>query len=209
LPAATEHLSGGENKAAAILAMIALSETVWVVWSAHVNPRKFFHYAGFDQASVSGLLGWMSALLVVIGFVYFSTRLPSVRANLFRPSWLKLLALLVAVASGFCEEIIFRKWLMDLLQHKGYGTTLQLAGSALAFGLAHAVWGLMRGSLRAAVGAMIATGGLGLAFALVYLASHRIVLPCIIAHFLINLLIEPGLVLAAVRGEMSVSSTRV
>jgi uncharacterized protein len=208
LLAATEHLSGGENKAAAILAMIALSETVWVVWSAHFNPRRFFHYAGFDQASVSGLLGWISALLVVVGFVYFSKRLPSVRANLFRPSWLKLLALLVAVASGFCEEIIFRKWLMDLLQHKGYGTTLQLAGSALAFGLAHAVWGLMRGSLRAAVGAMIATGGLGLAFALVYLASHRIVLPCIIAHFLINLLIEPGLVLAAILGEMSVSSTR-
>ena len=206
--AATEHLSGGENKAAAILAMIALSETVWVVWNAHFNPRRFFHYAGFDQASVSGLLGWISALLVVVGFVYFSKRLPSVRANLFRPSWLKLLALLVAVASGFCEEIIFRKWLMDLLQHKGYGTTLQLAGSALAFGLAHAVWGLMRGSLRAAVGAMIATGGLGLAFALVYLASHRIVLPCIIAHFLINLLIEPGLVLAAILGEMSVSSTR-
>jgi membrane protease YdiL (CAAX protease family) len=208
LLAATEHLSGGENKAAAILAMIALSETVWVVWNAHFNPRRFFHYAGFDQASVSGLLGWISALLVVVGFVYFSKRLPSVRANLFRPSWLKLLALLVAVASGFCEEIIFRKWLMDLLQHKGYGTTLQLAGSALAFGLAHAVWGLMRGSLRAAVGAMIATGGLGLAFALVYLASHRIVLPCIIAHFLINLLIEPGLVLAAILGEMSVSSTR-
>jgi len=188
--------------------MIALSEGVWVVWSAHVNPRRFFHYAGFDRAAASGLLGWISALLVVIGFVYFSVRLPSVRANLFRPSWLKLIALLVAIASGFCEEIIFRKWLMDLLQHKGYGPLLQLASSALAFGLAHAIWGVIRGSLRAAVGAMIATGGLGLALALVYLASHRIILPCIIAHFLINLLIEPGLVLAAVRGEMSVSSKR-
>jgi membrane protease YdiL (CAAX protease family) len=132
--------------------------------------------------------------------VHFSSRLPSVRKNLFRQSWLKLLAVLVAVASGFCEEMIFRKGLMDLLQHKGYGFVLQLAGSAAAFGLAHAVWGLMRGSLRAALGAMIATSGLGL-------ASHRIVLPCIIAHFLINLLIEPGLVLAAVRGEMSASST--
>lgn len=188
--------------------MIALSEGVWVVWSAHPNPRRFFHYAGFDQASDSGLLGWILALLVVIAFVHFSRRLPSVHANLFRPSWLKLLAVLVAVASGFCEEMIFRKWLMDLLQHKGYGPVLQVAGSALAFGVAHAVWGLMRGSLRAALGAMIATGGLGFALALVYLASHRIVLPCVIAHFLINLLIEPGLVLAAVRGEMSASPTR-
>jgi membrane protease YdiL (CAAX protease family) len=208
LPSATEHLSGGENKAAAILAGIALSEGVWVVWSAHFNPQRFFHYAGLDQASSSGLLGWISALLVIIGFVYFSRRLPSVRANFFRPSWLKVLAVLVAVASGFCEEMIFRKWLMDLLQHKGYGPALQVAGSALAFGFAHAVWGFMRGSLRAALGAMIATGGLGLALALVYLASHRIVLPCIIAHFLINLLIEPGLVLAAVRGEMSAPSAK-
>jgi membrane protease YdiL (CAAX protease family) len=183
--------------------MIALSESVWVVWSAHLNPRRFLHYAGFHQPSTSGLLGWIAALLVVIGFIHFSRHLQAVRANLFRASWLKLLALLVAVASGLCEEMIFRKWLMDLLQHKGYGPILQVAGSALAFGLVHGVWGLMRGSLRAALGAMIATGGLGFALALVYLISHRIVLPCIVAHFLINLLIEPGLVLAAVRGEMS------
>jgi membrane protease YdiL (CAAX protease family) len=203
LPISAENITGGENKAAAILAAIALSESVWVVWSAHLSPSRFFRYAGLQQASVPGLLGWVLALLVVIGFVYFSRRLPSVRANLFRPSWLKLLALLVAVASGFCEEMIFRKWLMDLLLHRGYGPVLQLAGSALAFGFAHAVWGLMRGSLGAALGAMVATGGLGLALALVYLASHRVVLPCIVAHFLINLFIEPGLVLAAVRGEMS------
>lgn len=157
--------------------MIALSESVWVVWSAHLNPRRFFHYAGVDKASAPGVLGWISALLVIIGFVHFSRRLPSVRDNLFRLSWLKVLAVLVAVASGFCEEMIFRKWLMDLLQHKGYGPILQVAGSALAFGLVHAVWGLMRGSLRAGLGAMIATGGLGLALALVYVASHRIVLP--------------------------------
>jgi uncharacterized protein len=201
-----QNITGGENKAAIILGIIALSEGVWVVWSARLNPPGFFRYAGFDQAAAASVLGWASALLVIIAFVHFSKRLPSVRANLFRPSWLKLLAIMVAVASGLCEEMIFRKWLMDLLQHKGYGSVLQVAGSALAFGFAHSVWGLMRGSLRAALGAMIATGGLGLALALVYLASHRIVLPCVIAHFLINLLIEPGLVLAAVRGEMSAPS---
>ena len=44
---------------------------------------------------------------------------------------------------------------------------------------------------------------LGLMLALVYVASHRILAPCIVAHFITNLLIEPGLVLAAVRGEMA------
>src|ERR1700739_1025120 len=165
LPSSVQNITGGENKAAIILGIIALSEGVWVVWSARLNPPGFFRYAGFDQAAAASVLGWASALLVVIGFVHFSRRLPSVGANLFRPSWLKLLALLVAVASGFCEEMIFRKWFMDLLQHKGYGPVLQLASSAVAFGFVHAVWGLMRCSLRAALGAMIATGGLGLALA--------------------------------------------
>jgi len=37
--------------------------------------------------------------------------------------------------------------------------------------------------------------------AVVYVVSHRIPALCIVSHFLINLFIEPGLVLAAV-GEM-------
>jgi hypothetical protein len=69
---AAQPSAGGEHKAAAILAMIALSESVWVVWSAHFNPPRFLHYAGFDQAAAPALMGWASALLVVIGFVYLS-----------------------------------------------------------------------------------------------------------------------------------------
>jgi hypothetical protein len=40
------------------------------------------------------------------------------------------------------------------------------------------------------------------ALAIVYLVAGRNVAPCVAAHFLINAFIEPGLVLAAVRGEM-------
>ena len=86
-----------------------------------------------------------------------------------------------------------------------WGTVLQVAGSALAFGLrACRSGGLVRGSLRGARGRHATATGWASAWrwALVYLASHRIVLPCIVAHFLINLLIEPGLVLAAVRGRI-------
>jgi membrane protease YdiL (CAAX protease family) len=126
----------------------------------------------------------------------------------FRPAkpdsraWLKLLGFLVAVAAGFCEEVIFRKWLMDLMRNHGFHLAVQITASALLFGLAHGVWGLFRGSIRAAAGAVTATSILGFMLAIVYLLSHRIVAPCVLAHFLINLFIEPGLVLAAVRGEM-------
>ena len=140
-------------------------------------------------------------------FVVESLRLPSVRAHLTRPSWLKLLAVLLAVAAGILEEVVFRKVLMDALFSRGIGGVAQVALSGLAFGAAHGVWGLMGRSVRAALGATIATGVLGAALALVYLAAGRSLAPCIVAHFVINLLIEPGLVLAAVSGEMNGSAT--
>jgi len=90
---------------------------------------------------------------------------------------------------------------MEALARNGSNVTTQVAASALSFGAVHAVWGLMKGSLRASLGAMIATGSLGLLLALAY-ASHRSLAPCVASHFLINLFAEPGLVLAALYGEM-------
>ena len=63
--------------------------------------------------------------------------------------------------------------------------------------------GVFRGSVVAAIGASTATTVLGLALAIVYIVSGRVLAPCVVSHFLINLIIEPGLILAAVRGEMS------
>ena len=92
---------------------------------------------------------------------------------------------------------------MDGLQHAGYAALLQVLASGLAFGLVHGVWGFFRGSIAAGIGATIATGALGAALAVVYLVSDRVLAPCVVAHVVINSLAEPGLVLAAVRGEMS------
>jgi membrane protease YdiL (CAAX protease family) len=98
---------------------------------------------------------------------------------------------------------MFRRWTMNWLMAHGYGAIVQLLGAGLFFGLLHAVWGLMGRSVDVAAGAMLATGCLGLMLGIVYLLSGRSLAPCIVAHFLINLAIEPGLVLAATRGEMS------
>jgi hypothetical protein len=82
------------------------------------------------------------------------------------------------------------------------GIAVQIALSALAFGAVHSIWGLLKGSLRAALAAMAATGVLGLALAIVFASDGRNVWPCVIAHFIVTATIEPGLVLAALRGEM-------
>ncbi|PYS80186.1 MAG: hypothetical protein DMF67_12400 [Acidobacteria bacterium] len=122
---------------------------------------------------------------------------------MFRPTWLKALGLAVALSAGILEELVFRKLLMNYLSAVGVGPLSQIVLSRLAFGMAHGIWGLMGRSIRAALGATVATGILGAALALVFIVSGRSLAPCVVAHFLINALVEPGLVLAATRGEMS------
>jgi membrane protease YdiL (CAAX protease family) len=143
------------------------------------------------------------ATIVAAAFIFSSLRLPSVRANLVRPSFLKLLAILMAIAAGTLEEAIFRRMLMNYLQTEGFGVIAQIALSAVAFGVSHGIWGLFGRSKRAALGATIATTVLGGGLAIAYVVSGRSVASAIAAHVLIDVFIEPGLILAALRGEMS------
>ena len=191
-----------ERLSAWILTGIAALEGLWVVVNFADNPTRFVDYIGFTPARIGTITGWLLAAVITGIFVWQSARLASVRTNLLRPSFLKILALAVAVAAGILEEVVFRKWLMDYLLAQEIGPVLQVLASGLIFGLAHGVWGLMGRSFRAALGAMMVTGVLGIALGLVYIVSGRSLAPCIAAHFLINALIEPGLVLAATRGEI-------
>jgi membrane protease YdiL (CAAX protease family) len=192
------------RKAGWILFGIAALECGWVALNLGLSgPAKFFHYLGFTPFVGGTLAGWCLAAIVTALFVPFAARLPSVRANLVRISWLKILALGVAIGAGILEEVIFRRCVMNYLQDQRHcGIVLQILASGFLFGAAHGIWGIMGGSLRAAIGATVATGLLGIALAIVFVVSGRVLAPCIAAHFLINLLAEPGLVLAAVRGEM-------
>lgn len=194
-------------KAGVILAIITVAEGWWLLVNVNHRLDRFLHYTGFRGRGASPW-GWIAAVVCTALFLIYSTRLPSVRSNSIRLSWLKILALTVAITAAFCEETIFRKLLMDALQNHGFGIMFQLAASGAAFGLAHAVWGLFRGSISAALRVVSVTGVLGLALASVYIVSDRVVAPCIVAHFLMNLFAEPGLVLSAVRGEMSEGPSR-
>ena len=194
-----------ERKAGIALSCIAVAEGYWIFVNAVPDPNRLLRYAGFVSGS-SGWLGWALAAITAVLFIAYAARLPSVKANLLRPSELKVLAILLAGVSGLCEECIFRKWLMDSMLRHEFGTVFQVLTSAASFGLVHAVWGLFKGSVRAALGATLVTGVLGFALAIVYVLSGRNVAPCVVAHLLINVFAEPGLVLAALRGEMSRST---
>jgi hypothetical protein len=196
-----------ERKSAWILGAIAAIECGWVVLNLRINGWRFVRYLGFAPGLSGNVTGWIAAAVVVVIFVALAMRLPSVRANLFRPSLLKLLAIAVAIGAGILEEVVFRRWTMNWLMAHGFGVVVQVLGAGLLFGAAHGVWGLMGKSVRAAAGATLATGFLGAMLAIVFLLAGRSLAPCVTAHFLINLFIEPGLVLAATRGEMGRSGS--
>ncbi len=160
-----------ERKAALILAGFAVTEGAIVVLGFLGAPAKFMAYIGFAAGRHGAPLGWLLALVVTAAFTAFSLRLPSVRENLFRPSWLKLLALPMALFAGILEESVFRSTLMNYIEHQGAGVAVQVLVSGLAFGLAHGVWGLFGKSLRATLGATLVTGVLGTALAVIYLAA--------------------------------------
>jgi membrane protease YdiL (CAAX protease family) len=191
-----------ERKSAIILGSFAAIECSWVAVNLYFNGWRFVRYLGFAPGLTGGWAGWLAAAAVVAIFVGYSRRLPSVRENLLRPSFLKLVALALAVGAGILEEVMFRRWCMNWLMAHGFGAFVQILGAGLLFGAVHAIWGLMGKSLSAAMGAMLATGFLGAMLGIVFLLAGRSLAPCIAAHFLINAFIEPGLVLAATRGEM-------
>jgi len=193
-----------ERKSGLILGGIAAVECGWVALNLQLSGWRFVRYLGFASGLSGNAAGWIAVPIVTAIFVAFALRLPSVRATLFRLSGLKVLAIAVAFGAGILEEVVFRRWTMNWLMAIGYGPIVQVLGAALFFGLAHGIWGLMGKSLRAAIGATVATGFLGGMLGIVFLLAGRSVAPCIVAHFVINL-IEPGLVLAATRGEMNAS----
>jgi hypothetical protein len=190
-----------DTKAALILSAIFICEGAWLALNVAASPSVFLRFCGFGNSA--GFAAWSLALAVALGFTTYTARLHSVRTNLFRLSGLKLIAIGMSICAGFCEEVIFRKMPMDYVARVGLAIVWQIVVSALVFGAAHAIWGLFRGSFIAAFSAMFATGSLGLLLAIVYVIGGRNLAPCIVSHLLINLLAEPGLVLAAARGEMA------
>ena len=150
-------------------------------------------------------LAWVLAAFVFALYVLQTIRSsPLIQAWWLRWHTLRLLAVPAALVTGFFEEALFRKFLMDYVAHQvsnsGWGLALQILVSGLLFGVGHAIWGLARGSITGALWAMYCTSLLGGALAVVYLVGGRSMAPCIAAHIAINLVCEPWMILSAASG---------
>jgi hypothetical protein len=178
-------------RAAIVICVLAAIEGGFVV----AYPNAWLSAAFRHWASV-GVGGWIAATVVTASYIFYSVRgLPTVATLLGRLSPFKLLALVIAIPASIVEEVFFRSSLMNLLAAHNQNVVAQILVSGIAFGLVHSFWGI-RGGVSAVFGAVRSTTLLGLALAVVFVVAGRIVFPCVVAHFAINLVLEPWLLYA-------------
>lgn len=157
-----------------------------------------FENLGLSKGTFAPITAWIMAGLVSISYIAYTFKvIPFVYQMQREISLFKFIGL-ITITGGILEELVFRRWLMDLLMKLGYGSTLQILISGISFGLIHISWGLFSKEKRFLKGAFIATMFLGFGLAIVYLSGGRNIGPCIISHSVINIIIEPWLMLAAI-----------
>lgn len=192
-------MQSADNQTLKVISSIILVQGgILLYWI--ITSDNFFGSIGFATLSNVGIVSWGIAALVVISYVWGAASISNVREHMFKFNKLKYLALLGALVSGFFEEILFRKILMDYLQEEGFSDFIQIIISGIAFGTAHLVWGGK--ALSAAINATFYTFFLGSGLALIYIMSDRNLALCIIAHTIVTGLIEPGLIKSAVLNKL-------
>jgi uncharacterized protein len=161
-----------------------------------------FQNLGFEKESLAPPISWILATIVgTIYVIYTMKAIPLVVKMQREISMFKLLGIISAVVGGIVEEVFFRRWVMDMLMSVGSSSITQVIISGVAFGLAHTSWTLAKRDFKFTLPAILSTSVLGVFLAIIYLVGGRNVGPCILTHVMINIVIEPWLMLSAVSGK--------
>lgn len=191
-----------------LLAILALPMAIPTFRKLFGHNGGFLRDLGFISGPPGTIFAWGLAILIAAVYIGFAVQnVPPVARTWLRFDWRKLVVFFAAVAAATVEEAVFRRILMDGVRDQGGNAMMQIIASALAFGGAHSIFGLIKRNAQAAWRAALITGILGGAFGIVYIIGGRSLAPCITAHFLITLALEPGLLMAAVTGEWRASSS--
>lgn len=186
-----------------ILGILSISLTGIIIFWYLGNPQRFIeHGLGINSDAFNNIFVWILTFIISIGYIVYTTKvIPFVREHLFTFSLLKVIGIWAALVSSTVEEIVFRKLLMDWLMNLDYSIITQVLASAVIFGLAHGAWIFLRGEFKIALPVILSTTVLGGLLAILYLMAGRNTLAPIVAHILINLFIEPWLILSAITGK--------
>jgi membrane protease YdiL (CAAX protease family) len=129
------------------------------------------------------LLALAFAALSIKGNLRFLPRMGLPISVAFFPHGFHLAAaLMMGITAGFCEEVLFRAFLMAEFANAGYGKVAQVLIPGIAFGLSHA--GYLNQGFLPWLGIAVPTAFLGMMWGVAYLLGRRSLVPAIVAHFL-------------------------
>lgn len=199
-----------DRRLTAAILLIASAIMMFPLFSSWLGQEiTLVENLGFSPGELAPLHVWIIAICFAAAYVsYTFWAVPFVRKNQHELSLFKVIGVIAAFASGIMEEVVFRRWLMDTAFALGVPSVGQVILSALVFGACHLVWHLFSADRHFSPFAAASTVIAGAALAIIYLLGDRNLGPCILAHMLINLVIEPWLVLAAVSGVDSFADTK-
>jgi hypothetical protein len=199
------------RKTALILGMTSLFLFSPLAMSLFWHPIPLFQNLGFERTSLAPALAWILAAIIAVAYVFYTMKaIPLVLTKQKEISLFKLLGILAALVGGIVEEVFFRRWIMDHFMSGGFAPIPQVIISGIAFGMAHTSWTLLakRDFKVTLPGAILSTSVLGIFLAIIYLVGGRNLGPCIFAHVLINIVVEPWLMLSAVSGKWLTQQAR-
>jgi membrane protease YdiL (CAAX protease family) len=136
----------------------------WGTWSAWVMALLF------AALSIGSNLRFLARMHIPMSYAFMP------------PGFHLVAALLLGTTAGFCEEVLFRAFLMTEFANAGHGKVMQVLMPGVAFGLAHA--GYLNQGFLPWLGIMLPTAFLGMMWGIAYLLGRRSLLPAVVAHFL-------------------------
>ena len=191
------------RKTALILGMTSLFMFSPLAMSLFWHPIPMFQNLGFERESIAPPLAWILATITAIAYVLYTMKaIPLVLAKQREISLFKLLGILSAWSAASSKKSSFDvgPWICSC-------RVALIPSSRSSFPASHLVWHITSWTLlakrdfKATLPAILSTSILGIFLAIIYLAGGRNLGPCIFAHVLINIVIEPWLMLSAVSGK--------
>jgi membrane protease YdiL (CAAX protease family) len=174
--------------------LVAFAVLTWRLRRQHVRLRQL----GLGRPTT--WRGIAVGLAVALLYSAYTALNPVVRSQLLQFTELKLVAVGAALVAGLVEETIFRGYVMTALESMRRGRVSQALLSAVLFAIAHFYGFVSPAALFITFGS---TFLLGIGLAVAYLVGARSLTPAIVGHTLVDLMIEPWLLLWFFTGAIS------
>ena len=101
---------------------------------------RFLYPLGFESGITGTPFGWVLSLLVAAAFILFTIKsIPAVAETWRELSFLKVISIYLAIVAAIVEEALFRRVVMEMVAEAEGAVWIQIAASATAFGVAHAL----------------------------------------------------------------------